>query len=65
MKMKEDDDFMDDLLVFAFVVRSSPQDIQSLKAFLDSSSLNVVYRTTSYGPLYITREAPADGEDKE
>lgn len=43
-------------LILGIVLRGIPQDIQKLKIFLETSSLTIVYKTLSYGHLYITSE---------
>lgn len=42
-------------LIFGSIVRGLPKEIQELKDFLEQSSLVLIYKTTSYGHLYIVQ----------
>jgi len=44
----------DEALVLGLVLRGIPPDIQKLKSYLEKSSLTLIYKTLSYGHLYIT-----------
>jgi len=49
------DNFFDDRVTFAFVMRASSDEIKRLSDFLASGNFELIYKTTSYGPLYINR----------
>ena len=50
-------------LTFGVILRGLPREIQELKDFLEQSSLILIYKTTSYGHLYIVQHKE-DSNDK-
>ncbi len=53
-QQKENIGLLDEPLTIALVLRGSAEDIQELKSFLSQSDLKLIYKTVSYGKLYIT-----------
>jgi len=45
----------DEPVTYALVMRLTGVEIRWLKKFIESKQFNVIYRTTSYGPLFISR----------
>lgn len=46
--------FLDEPLTIALVLKGSAEAIQELKSFLTQSELKLIYKTVSFGHLYIT-----------
>lgn len=44
---------LDEPLTIALVLRGTAEDIQELKTYLEQSDLQLIYKTVSYGKLYI------------
>ena len=42
-------------MTLALVLRVSPEDIERLGELISSGGFELIYRTTSYGPLYINQ----------
>lgn len=47
-----------DTVTLALVLRLAPDEIHVLSNFINEAKLNVIYRATSYAPLYISKEEP-------
>jgi hypothetical protein len=63
--MTPDDDtnaFLNEPLTFAIVLRGSPKDVQYLKELLETTGLQIIYKTISYGELFIVKERPKNGD---
>ena len=58
MKNKNETGMELDRVTVALVLRLSPTEIESLQKTINEQHMNVIYRATSYAPLYITKEEP-------
>ena len=54
----EKNDVLKEPMTMAIVLKGSAGDISALKHYLTKSNLTVIYKTISYGHLYITSEKP-------
>ena len=54
----EKQDILKEPMTMALVIKGNAGDISSLKQYLARSNLTIIYKTISYGHLYITSEKP-------
>jgi hypothetical protein len=64
MDSDDDEDYIDQLLdeeiTFALVLKLTGSQVKNLNQYLGNNNMNIIYKTFSYGPLFISKQKHDD-----